>query len=143
MCDNIYNVGYFFKNFFDSEQDYFNLIENSHHFQSLTESNKSGSAYRKGIYLTKVEKNNDHVKFNLLRCSTNLDGPTDNLREIDNYIIEKVNKASKECFKDEIPAELNHVLAQIYNNVVTENKKEKKQQLNNILTKQKICRKMD
>ena len=95
-----------------------------HNFQSLTESNKMGSSYRKGIYLTKVVKENDYINFNLLRCSTNLDGPTDNFREIDNYIVDKVNKISKEYFKDS--AELNHVLAQIYRNVTTENLKEKK-----------------
>lgn len=72
MAENIHNVGFYFKDFFDNK-DYFNLIEKSHNFQSLTESNKVGEAYRKGIYLTKVDKNNDHIKFNLLRCSTNLD----------------------------------------------------------------------
>jgi len=114
---NVHNVGLYFRNLFDSEKDYFNLIKQEHKFQKLTESNKPSNAFRKGIYITKVQKDNDNLKFNLLRCSSNLDGPTDNFRETDNEIINTVNDISQHFFEEKV--ELNHVLAQIY-----ENKKE-------------------
>ena len=52
---NINNVGVYFRNFFD-DKDYFSLLSKEHEFQDLTESNKPGISYRKGIYITKVEK---------------------------------------------------------------------------------------
>ena len=52
---NIHNTGVFFPQFF-SDLNYFKLLTNEHEFQSLTESNKPGSALRKGIYLSKVDK---------------------------------------------------------------------------------------
>ena len=113
---NIYNVGVYFRNFFNPNKDYFNLINSEHQFQELTESNKPTSAFRKGIYLTKVEDINDEIKFKLLRCSSNLHGPTDNFRNTDNEIVNQVNKASEYFFEES--AELNHVLAQIYENKI-------------------------
>jgi hypothetical protein len=81
----------------------------------LTESNKEGVSYRKGLYITNVEQlDNNDIKFNLLRCSTNLSGPTDNFHETDKEIITKVNNISKYFFEQK--ANLNHVLAQIYEN---------------------------
>jgi len=56
------------------------------------------------------------LKFKLLRCSTNFNGPTDNFREIDNEIIDQVNNIRQSFFEDS--SEFNHVLAQIYNNHV-------------------------
>lgn len=121
---NINNVGVYFRNFFDhnNNNDYFNLIENQHKFQTLTESTKPGQAFRTGIYLTKVEqiKNAEcdaedmEIKFKLLRCSSNLNGPTDNFREVDIDIISQVNDKVQYFFEEN--TELNHVLAQIYEN---------------------------
>lgn len=119
---NVNNVGVFFRNFF-SNKNYFDCITKEHQFQSLTESNKPGISYRKGIYLTNVEQINDQVNFNLLRCSTNLDGPTDNFRENDHEIINKVNDISQYFFEQK--ANLNHVLAQVYNNTKYEGKDRK------------------
>ena len=99
---NIHNVGIFFRKFFDSE-DYL-----------LTESTKPNNALRKGIYMTNVEENDGELKFNLLRCSSNLNGPTDNFRNVDNFIVSQVNNISQHFFKEK--AEFNHVLAQIYEN---------------------------
>lgn len=115
---NIHNVGLYFKHFFDLDINYFNLISNEHQFQELTESNKVSNAFRTGIYLTKVEenKNENEIKFRLLRCSSNLNGPTDNFRKTDNEIIELVNNISKYFFENVI--EFNHVLAQIYENKI-------------------------
>lgn len=111
---------HYFKNFFD--KNYFNLIKNSHNFQDLTESNKPGISYRKGLYLTKCFRENDIVNFKLLRCSTNLKGPTENFNEFDEEIIKKVNEMTISLgYK----AELNHVLAQIYNNYVVDGKDKK------------------
>lgn len=111
---NVHNVGLYFRKLFDSEEDYFNLIQQEHKFQNLTESNKPSNAFRKGIYITKVQKEDENLKFNLLRCSTNLDGPTDNYRQTDNEIINTVNDVSQHFFEEKV--ELNHVLAQIYIN---------------------------
>jgi hypothetical protein len=120
---NVHNVGILFRNFFDSTKNYFDLFNSEHNAQYLKESTKPGVAFRKGIYLTDVEETKEGIQFNLLRCSTNLDGPTDNFRATDHEIVSKVNNISKYFFKDDI--ELNHVLAQIYYNVVVDNKQRK------------------
>lgn len=117
---NIYGLGIYFRKMFDSNKNYFDLINKEHKFQSLTESNKQSNAFRKGIYLSNVD---EEFRFNLLRCSTNLDGPTENFCETDREIINKVNNISEYFFKEKI--ELNHVLAQIYTNKL-ENGVEKK-----------------
>jgi len=106
-------VGVYFRKFFDSS-DYFNKIVNEHKFQELTESNKPNKALRKGIYMTNVEDKEDGVHFNLLRCSSNFDGPTDNFRKTDHEIINKLNKLSRTVFRYE--TDMNHTLAQIYEN---------------------------
>src|SRR4029079_19277194 len=60
---------------------------------------------------------------NLLRCSTNLDGPTDSFRATDNEIISKVNNICEQFFQTK--TDLNHVLAQVYNNAKIEGKERK------------------
>src|SRR4029079_17700858 len=60
---------------------------------------------------------------NLLRCSTNLDGPTDSFRATDNEIISKVNNICEQFFQTK--TDLNHVLAQVYNNASIEGKERK------------------
>ncbi|AYV75366.1 MAG: hypothetical protein Terrestrivirus1_240 [Terrestrivirus sp.] len=122
---NIHNAGVYFRNFFDSyDTNYFDRISKEHEFQVLTESNKTSNAFRNGIYLTKVQQisDEDEVKFNLLRCSTNLNGPTDNFRSTDNLVIDKLNQTVKYFFDK--PIEFNHVLAQTYLNKaeISENK---------------------
>lgn len=113
---NIHNVGVYFRNFFDPSKDYFDLISKQHKFQALTESNKGTDAFRTGIYLTKVEQKDDETNFRLLRCSSNLRGPTDNFRDIDLEIVNQVNCVSDYFFEQK--ANLNHVLAQIYENKI-------------------------
>jgi hypothetical protein len=115
---NIYNVGVYFRNLFDQEpdKDYFNLINNAHQFQALTESNKPTNAFRTGIYLTKVQESDEGIKFRLLRCSSNLHGPTDNFRDPDIEIVGRVNGIAERFFEEKTP--LNHVLAQIYENKI-------------------------
>lgn len=115
---NIHNVGVFYRKYFDGS-DYFSKIESEHTFQYLSESNKDSTAFRKGIYLTKVSKElkankSEILNFRLLRCSTNLTGATDNFRKTDNEIIDALNETVKYDFEKEV--ELNHVLAQIYEN---------------------------
>lgn len=112
----INNVGVYYHEFFDPNVDHFSLIKSEHNFQDLTESNKTGQALRKGIYLTKVieRPESDALDFHLLRCSTNLSGPTDNFRATDIAIVDALNKEAQYIFKS--PAELNHVLAQVYEN---------------------------
>lgn len=121
---NIHNAGVLYRQFFD-ESDLFAKIESEHKFQNLTESNKDSLALRKGIYLSKISKDEkENLHFNLLRCSSNLTGPTDNFRETDNLIVNSINEAVKFDFEKE--TELNHVLAQIYLNKKKDNLKEVK-----------------
>lgn len=121
------NAGVYFRRLFD-EDDYFNKIKNEHEFQHLTESNKQGRAFRKGIYLTEILKEESKeekevLHFRLLRCSSNLTGPTDNFRKPDQEIIQTLNEAAKYVFENE--TSLNHVLAQIYENKKVEGIKNK------------------
>ena len=116
---NLHNMGLYFKEFFDMDVEFpiFENLQDAHQFQILTESNKPTPSFRKGIYLSKVEKvegYKDAVQFNLLRCSTNLDGPTDMFKSIDNEIVGKVQKIASQFFNKAYY--LNHVLAQIYEN---------------------------
>lgn len=120
---NVHGCGVLFRKYFDDNVDYFTEINTSHQFQNLTESNKDGTAYRTGIYMTNVSQKDNDIHFNLLRCSSNLKGPTDNFRDIDNNIINQVNNTAKYYFKDNV--NLNHVLAQVYHNQVLENKERK------------------
>lgn len=112
------NAGVYFRKLF-TDDDYFGRIKSEHAFQELTESNKPSKAFRKGIYLTNVtkeenESGNEVLHYRLLRCSSNLTGPTDNFRSTDRKIIAVLNDAVRYVF--EYKTELNHVLAQIYEN---------------------------
>jgi hypothetical protein len=110
----VHGVGVYYRRFFDLGFDRFNRICTEHTFQSLTESNKLGKAHRTGIYLTPVKQNSEELHFHLLRCSTNLSGPTENFRENDRDIVDALNQEANFIFQNQAP--LNHVLAQIYHN---------------------------
>lgn len=114
---NVQNAGVFYRKLFDND-NLFNQIESEHDFQNLTESNKQSVSLRKGIYLSKITKQEkgtiESLSFRLLRCSSNLTGPTDNFRKTDTHIITCINEAVKFDFEQE--TNLNHVLAQIYLN---------------------------
>lgn len=119
----INGVGVYYRRFFETNVDYFTKIQKEHNFQSLTESNKTSAAYRKGIYITKVrpdEAGNRHFK--LLRCSTNLSGATDNMKTTDEVIVRALNNEVPFIFKNAAP--LDHILAQVYwNSEATADKK--------------------
>ncbi|MEU1204776.1 hypothetical protein [Nocardia sp. NPDC005825] len=110
----IHGVGVYYRRFFDLGEDHFGRIRSEHEFQALTESTKPGTAHRSGIYLTPVTRSGDELRFRLLRCSTNLSGPTENFRATDMSIVEALNREAATIFRDQAP--LNHVLAQIYHN---------------------------
>lgn len=110
----VHNVGVFYRQFFDPTIDHFNQLQSDHTFQALTESTKPGTAHRTGIYLTPVERHHDELHFRLLRCSSNLSGPTGNFRAHDHALVSALNKEASAIFDQ--PALLNHVLAQIYRN---------------------------
>jgi hypothetical protein len=110
----VHGVGVYYRHFFDMDGNLFEQISQEHEFQFLTESNKSGKAHRTGIYLTAVEEEGEARHFNLLRCSTNLSGPTENFRAIDRAIVNALNQEATVIFQNQAP--LNHVLAQIYHN---------------------------
>ncbi|WP_213087101.1 hypothetical protein [Chitinophaga agrisoli] len=114
----ISNAGVYFRQLF-TDDDYFNSIKSEHVFQELTESNKPSKAFRTGIYLSNITKGenedgNEILDYHLLRCSSNLTGPTDNFRSTDRSIIDSLNEAVKYVFA--YKTDLNHVLAQIYEN---------------------------
>lgn len=114
----IHQMGVYFRRLFP-EDNYFEKITQEHEFQELTESTKQSKALRKGIYLSEVTKKispdkKELLHFNLMRCSSNLTGPTDNFRDTDHKIITALNEAASYTF-EKAPS-LNHVLAQIYYN---------------------------
>lgn len=110
----IEGVGVLCPQFFDPRIDYAARICTEHALQDLTQSTKPGRAHRTGIYLTPVERVGDDLYFRLLRCSTNLSGPTETFRATDTEIVQALNDEARWLFDD--PAELNHVLAQRYHN---------------------------
>ncbi|MFJ9607357.1 hypothetical protein ACIRS1_13570 [Kitasatospora sp. NPDC101176] len=110
----VHGVGVYYPRFFEPDADHFGRIRAEHAFQSLTESTKPGTAHRSGIYLTPVTQDRDELHFRLLRCSTNLSGPTENFRPTDTHIVEALNREAADVFRGQAP--LNHVLAQIYHN---------------------------
>ncbi|WP_149259854.1 hypothetical protein [Actinomadura sp. K4S16] len=121
----VHGAGVYYRRFFDPGADHFGRISTEHAFQSLTESTKPGTARRSGIYLTPVTREGDELHFRLLRCSTNLSGPTEGFRPTDTHIVEALNREAAAVFRNQAP--LNHVLAQIYHNTpaTTERKQSK------------------
>ncbi|MFB6872536.1 hypothetical protein [Streptomyces sp. NPDC056323] len=109
-------IGVYYRRFFGPEADHFGRISADHAFQSLTESTKPGTANRSGIYLTPVTRNDDELHFRLLRCSTNLSGPTESFGPTDTHIVDALNREAAAVFRNQAP--LNHVLAQIYHNTL-------------------------
>ena len=112
------NAGVYYRRLFTDDYS-FDKIKSEHDFQELTESNKEVKAFRKGIYLSKItkeitENGQEAFHYNLLRCSSNLTGPTDNFREIDTQIVQLLNESAKDTF--EHSTDLNHALVQIYEN---------------------------
>ena len=110
----VHGVGVYYRRFFDPAAGTFERVQREHQLQSLTESTKPEKAHRTGIYLTPVERRGDALHFRLLRCSTNLSGPTDNFRATDRHIVDALNQEARFVFEGAAP--LNHVLAQIYRN---------------------------
>lgn len=110
----IHGLGVYYRRFFEMESNFFERICQEHSFQSLTESNKPGVAHRTGLYLSPVRREDEALHFNLLRCSTNLSGPTENFCNTDRRIVHALNQEADWLFKDQ--AHLNHVLAQVYHN---------------------------
>ena len=118
---NVHDVGVYYRRLFSTDADYFSSIQSEHAFQSLTESTKPATAHRTGIYLTPVEVDEqDSVHFRLLRCSSNLSGPTANFGCSDRTIVESLNHEAESIFENNAP--LNHVLAQIYHNTPSSGK---------------------
>lgn len=105
--------GVYFRRFFD-DASLFARIRAEHAFQALTESSKPSKAHRTGIYLTPVTQHGDDLHFRLLRCSTNLAGPTEDFTATDHAIVDALNREADTLFADHAP--LNHVLAQVYAN---------------------------
>lgn len=116
-------LGVFFREVFDFREDNFEQLTAAHQYQQLTESDKEGVSYRKGIYLSRVTGSPHGLHFSLLRCSTNLDGPTESFQAADSDVVIVVNGMASFYFDS--PAPLNHVLAQTYHNSVVEGSSKK------------------
>lgn len=110
----VHGLGILFRRYFDPELDYFQRITEEHVFQALTESTKPATAHRTGIYLTPITRDEAGLHFHLLRCSTNLSGPSENFRANDRHLVNAVNREADFLFAKH--AALNHVLAQVYRN---------------------------
>ncbi|MGW4806471.1 hypothetical protein [Kitasatospora sp. NPDC004272] len=110
----VHGVGVYYRRFFDPADGHFARIAAEHAFQSLTESTKPGTAHRSGIYLTPVRQDGAELHFRLLRCSTNLSGPTEGFRATDTRIVAELDREAAAVLRGQAP--LNHVLAQIYHN---------------------------
>ncbi|GAA4832133.1 hypothetical protein [Kitasatospora terrestris] len=132
----VHGVGVYYPRFFEPGDDHFGRIRAEHEFQSLTESTKPGTAHRSGIYLTPVTRDGDGLRFRLLRCSTNLSGPTENFRPTDTGIVDALNAEADTLFRGHAP--LNHVLAQTYHNTrATAGRKQSKARISNHADKTK------
>lgn len=105
------DVGVYYRRFFD-DHDIFRRVSSEHTFQTLTESTKPSKAHRTGIYLTPVSQQGEELRFHVLRCSTNLSGPTENFCATDWRIVNALNEEANVIFSGHAP--LNHVLAQLY-----------------------------
>lgn len=110
---SVHGLGVLYPAYF-GDSDLFASIAAEHEFQALTESTKPSHALRTAIYLSDVQRRDDGLHFHLLRCSSNLAGPTDNFRPTDRRILNLLNASVEALF--ERPVRLNHVLAQIYRN---------------------------
>ncbi|RSS51054.1 hypothetical protein EF912_21270 [Streptomyces sp. WAC07061] len=110
----VHGAGVYYPRFFEPGDGHFGRIRAEHEFQSLTESTKPGTAHRSGIYLTPVTREGEELHFRLLRCSTNLSGPTEGFGPTDTEIVDALNREAATVFRGHAP--LNHVLAQIYHN---------------------------
>ncbi|MFE1954018.1 hypothetical protein ACFW9D_26530 [Streptomyces sp. NPDC059524] len=111
----VHGAGVYYRRYFAPGAGHFGRIRAEHTFQSLTESNKAGTAHRSGIYLTPVTRDGDGaLHFRLLRCSTNLSGPTEGFGPADTEIVDALNREAEDVFRGHAP--LNHVLAQTYHN---------------------------
>ena len=106
----VHGLGVFYPQLFNPSDGYFQRVTAAHEFQSLTESNKPSKAIRSGIYLSPVDRRGDELHFNLLRCSTNLSGPTDGFADVDHEIVGAISRCVDQTFDGAAP--LNHVLAQ-------------------------------
>ncbi|MFK3730277.1 hypothetical protein ACI2LJ_08455 [Streptomyces sp. NPDC088090] len=110
----VHGVGVYYRRFFEPGAGHYGRIRAEHEFQSLTESTKPGTAHRSGIYLTPVTRDGDALHFRLLRCSTNLSGPTEGFGPTDTEVVGELNREAAAVLRDHAP--LNHVLAQVYRN---------------------------
>lgn len=123
ICPSFKELGVFFPCLYEDQATRFGDIEAAHGFQVLRESTKPTPAHRKGIYMTPVAREGEDLRFRLLRCSTNLEGPTDSLRAPDLGILDDLNARVPGLFAK--PMAFNHVLAQIYYNKKEEGKDRK------------------
>jgi hypothetical protein len=119
---NVSGIGVFFRQV--TNWNLFKSLLSGHKMFTLTETNKAGTAHRTGTYLSPMTRHEDgSIEYQYLRCSTNLDGPTQEFNEFDNQIVVQVNSLARDYFTGAEP--MNHVLMQLYNNTVVDGKQVK------------------
>jgi len=119
----VHGLGLFIPRLFDDGAELFARVAATHQFCELTESNKPGTAYRTGLYISD-HVGSDPAAFYMMRCSTNFKGPTEMFAGVDHEIVSAVQAAAEQHFTGAAP--LNHVLAQIYHNCISESNKERR-----------------
>jgi hypothetical protein len=96
---SVYGLGVLFPRLFNDFSERFAALEGAHTFQVLRESTKPAPAHRSGIYLTPVSDDGEGCRrFRLLRCSTNLEGPTEDFKEPDYEIVNVLNTMTPYLF---------------------------------------------
>lgn len=104
--------GFYFPKLFQDGDLIFDQVSKEHTMYSLTESDKGGKSFRTGVYLSPVETCPSGKLFQMMRCSTNFQGPTEAFEAIDQAIVRKVDNVVKQAWPNTAP--LNHVLCQVY-----------------------------
>lgn len=109
---NVHGLGVFFPRRF---ADSFASLGSGHNLQDLRESDKESVSLRRGIYLSEVTTlENGDSEFNILRCSTNLDGSTEAFTSEEKKALFSLNYDASWCFNNAAP--INHILMQKYEN---------------------------
>jgi hypothetical protein len=97
---------------FFPDKDYFHRVTQEHQLLPLTESKKPGVAHRTGRYFSKGNEANTNEEYHLMRCSTNMAGPTQMFTDTDHEITNQVQGVVDTFFREKV--DMNHVLAQVY-----------------------------
>jgi hypothetical protein len=118
-------------NYFGAHPDMYDNILTAHRFQTLND-----ASYRKGVLLSHIDKlDGKALEFILMRCSTDFQGPTESFAEVDQVILDGTKNIGALFFRD--GAQPNHILAQMYENIINSSGKDKKAKISSHADKTK------